>query len=240
MADRIRIVEGDASQSHWYAGDVPADVVLVCGVFGNISAADITRTIQAMRGFCVPGGHVMWTRHRRPPDPTPAIRADFAAAGFTELAFEAPDGTVMTVGHHRLDGADGALRPRPAALRLRRRRVQPRMSAGDPEPDARRSGRAPTHGPIGSAGAAPESAGRRRPSPQAAKPAPPSPPPSVELTSMAWRTARMEPARVIVPALVIFGLDAIQGTFFTEIAVDHLGSESIIGGVFSSAPPRWG
>jgi hypothetical protein len=51
----------------------------------------------------------------------------------------------------------------------------------------------------------------------------------LELTSMAWRTARMEPARVIVPALVIFGLDAIEGTFFTEVAVDHLGLESLAG-----------
>ena len=105
VAERIRIVEGDASQSHWYAGDVPADIVLVCGVFGNISPADITRTIQAMPGSCATGGHVIWTRHRRPPDLTPAIRADFAATGFTEMGFEAPEGTVMTIGHHRLDGA---------------------------------------------------------------------------------------------------------------------------------------
>jgi len=107
VAERCRIVEGDASQCRWYADDVPADIVLVCGVFGNISAADITATIEAMRGFCVPGGHVIWTRHRRPPDATPAIRADFAAAGFTELAFEAPDGYVLTVGRHRLDGEAG-------------------------------------------------------------------------------------------------------------------------------------
>jgi hypothetical protein len=48
---------------------------------------------------------------------------------------------------------------------------------------------------------------------------------------MSWRTARMEPARVIVPGLVIFGLDAIQGTFYTEVAVDHLGLRSLIGAV---------
>ena len=111
VAERVRIVEGDASQSRLYADDIPADIVLVCGVFGNISPADITRTIQAMRGFCVPGGHVVWTRHRRPPDLTPAIRADFAAAGFTELAFDAPEGTVTTIGHHRLDGATAPFDP---------------------------------------------------------------------------------------------------------------------------------
>ena len=111
VTERIRIVEGDASQTHCYGDDVPADIVLVCGVFGNISPADITRTIQAMRGFCVEGGHVVWTRHRRPPDLTPAIRTDFAAAGFTEIAFEAPENTVMTVGHHRLDGATAPFDP---------------------------------------------------------------------------------------------------------------------------------
>ena len=46
---------------------------------------------------------------------------------------------------------------------------------------------------------------------------------------MAWRTACAEPARVVVPALVIFGLDALQSTLFTEIAVDHLGWASLAG-----------
>lgn len=49
---------------------------------------------------------------------------------------------------------------------------------------------------------------------------------------MAWRTLRIEPARIIVPAVVIFGLDAFQSTWFTEIATDHLGWESVSGVVF--------
>lgn len=49
----------------------------------------------------------------------------------------------------------------------------------------------------------------------------------LELLSMAWRTGRLEPARVLVPALVIFGLDALQSTWFTEISTDHLGLESL-------------
>jgi hypothetical protein len=100
----VCVVEGDASLSRFYAEQVPADLVLVCGVFGNISASDIAATIEALPSFCRPGSHVVWTRHRRPPDATPAIRACFASAGFAELAFEAPEGTVMTVGHHRFDG----------------------------------------------------------------------------------------------------------------------------------------
>ena len=111
VADRVRVVEGDASQASLYANAVPADVVLLCGIFGNINAADITRTIGAMPGFCAAGGHVVWTRHRLPPDHTPSIRADFAAAGFTELAFESPDGAIFGVGHHRLDGATAPFDP---------------------------------------------------------------------------------------------------------------------------------
>ncbi|MFZ0248977.1 MAG: hypothetical protein WAL61_03465 [Acidimicrobiales bacterium] len=74
----------------------------------------------------------------------------------------------------------------------------------------------------------------------AAQPAEPPPGPApaqrhqlhpLELMAMSWRTAKMEPARVIVPGLVIFGLDAIQGTFYTEIAVDNLGIGSVIGAV---------
>jgi hypothetical protein len=107
----VRIVEGDASLSHWYAADVPADVVLVCGIFGNISPEDITATVQALPSFCFPGSHVIWTRHRLPPDATPGIRADFAAAGFTELAFDASPGTVMTIGHHRFNGATAPFDP---------------------------------------------------------------------------------------------------------------------------------
>jgi hypothetical protein len=102
VAEQVRIVEGDASLCRWYEGHLPADLVLVCGVFGNVVAADITRTIQALPGWCRVGSEVIWTRHRRPPDATPAIRADFAAAGFEEVAFEAPDGYVLSVGRHRL------------------------------------------------------------------------------------------------------------------------------------------
>ncbi len=53
----------------------------------------------------------------------------------------------------------------------------------------------------------------------------------LELVAVSWRTAKLEPARVIVPGLVIFGLDAIQGTFYTEVAVDHLGIGSVFGAV---------
>lgn len=103
LGQQVQVLEADAGQSRWYVDFVPADLVLVCGVFGNVSGSDISHTIRALPRWCKSGAHVIWTRHRRPPDATSAIRADFAGAGFTELAFVAPEGTVMTVGHHRLD-----------------------------------------------------------------------------------------------------------------------------------------
>lgn len=111
VADRVRIEEGDASLSRCYEAQVPADLVLVCGVFGNISSEDISRTITALRGFCRRGSEVIWTRHRRPPDATPTIRADFAAAGFEEVDFEDPGGFVLSVGRQRFVGEPLAFDP---------------------------------------------------------------------------------------------------------------------------------
>jgi predicted RNA methylase len=111
VTGNVRIVEGDAALSRWYADDVPADLVLVCGVFGNVSRADISRTIQALPGWCREGSEVIWTRHRRPPDATPFIRAEFAAAGFDEVGFEAPDGYVLSVGRSRLERPPGVFDP---------------------------------------------------------------------------------------------------------------------------------
>lgn len=70
----IEVFEGDASPTDVYDGFVPADLVLVCGVFGNISAADIQATIHQLPTLCAAGATVIWTRHRLEPDITPTIR----------------------------------------------------------------------------------------------------------------------------------------------------------------------
>ena len=105
------MVEGDASLVRSYAGFLPADLVLVCGVFGNIGEGDIRGTVSRMPSFCAPGGTVVWTRHRRPPDLTSSVRGWFFDAGFEEVSFVAPPGTVLSVGCHRFEGrrfADGS------------------------------------------------------------------------------------------------------------------------------------
>ena len=103
---RVRIRQADASQIESFADALPADVLLLCGIFGNISDSDIQRTAYAAPALCAPGATVIWTRHRRPPDLTPAIRKWFAESGFTEVAFDELDtGRLVSVGTHRLAGA---------------------------------------------------------------------------------------------------------------------------------------
>jgi hypothetical protein len=108
---KIEVVVGDAGRTDAYLGAVPADLVLACGVFGNISDGDVEATVRAMPGFCVQGGTVIWTRHRHEPDLTPAIRQWFARAGFVEQGFTSPGVGSFAVGVHRLEGPALTLTP---------------------------------------------------------------------------------------------------------------------------------
>ncbi len=49
---------GDAARTDNYRGAVPADLVLACGIFGNISDDDIAATVRAMPTFLAAGGTV--------------------------------------------------------------------------------------------------------------------------------------------------------------------------------------
>ena len=102
--DRVRVMCADASLTDNYAGAAPADIVLACGIFGNISEDDIRRTIEHLPWLCAAGATVVWTRGRRPdaPDVPSDIRRWFGESGFEEVAFVAPDDVTFRVGVHRL------------------------------------------------------------------------------------------------------------------------------------------
>ena len=97
----IEVVRADAGSTDAYLDAVPADLVLVCGVFGNVSDKDIEGTVRALPMLCARGATVIWTRHRRPPDLTLDIRRWFTAAGFELVAFDAPEAFEWSVGVHR-------------------------------------------------------------------------------------------------------------------------------------------
>lgn len=108
---QVEVREADAGQVASFAEALPADVLLLCGIFGNISDADIERTVAAAPALCRgTGSTVIWTRHRRPPDLTPRVREWFTASGFTEIDFDVlgTDG-LTAVGAARLGLAAAGL-----------------------------------------------------------------------------------------------------------------------------------
>lgn len=101
----LRVVEADAGSTTAYAPAVPADLLLVCGVFGNVPDDDVRRTVAELPRLAAPGALVVWTRHRRDPDLTPRIRAWFRDAGFREEELVSPGPGRFAVGVHRLAAA---------------------------------------------------------------------------------------------------------------------------------------
>jgi len=138
----IEFVLGDASVAASAEGAVPADLLLLCGIFGNVSDRDIRATARHAPELCAAGATVVWTRGRFPPDLTPSIREWFRDAGFEELAFVAVPDSTASVGSGRLVAP-----PRPFDRAVRLFTFLP-----DAERPASRA-RAAGLGPAGPAGA---------------------------------------------------------------------------------------
>jgi hypothetical protein len=102
LAD-IEVRTGDAGDAAHYAGHT-ADLLLVCGVFGNLSDSGVSELAARLPGLCEQGATVIWTRHRKPPDLTVVIRQTLTSVGFTELSVEPVPESWGTVGAARYDG----------------------------------------------------------------------------------------------------------------------------------------
>ncbi|GAA1372434.1 class I SAM-dependent methyltransferase [Streptomyces beijiangensis] len=106
--DQVEVVTGDASLVDHYSDLAPADLVLICGVFGNIRDADIERTVEACTSLCATGGTVVWTRNRLAPDRVPQICDWFESRGFERLWLSDAKET-YGVGAHRFGGVQQPL-----------------------------------------------------------------------------------------------------------------------------------
>ena len=107
----LTVTQGDAGQAAAYSGAVPADLVLACGIFGNISHQDIERTIGFLPALCAPGATVLWTRHPEPAALLDKIQDWFAGAGFRPGPLVLPPGNLFSVGSARLTGTPPPFRP---------------------------------------------------------------------------------------------------------------------------------
>lgn len=108
---QVEVVEADAALVDSYAGAAPADLVLTCGVFGNITDEDVERTISMLPQLCAADATVIWTRNRRPPDLTPDICRWFEKYGFEYLWSSPPHHQGFGVGAHHFLGHPAPIRP---------------------------------------------------------------------------------------------------------------------------------
>jgi SAM-dependent methyltransferase len=90
VGSRLEVRCADAGDPLNFAEYASVDLLMLVGIFGNISDDDIRITINAVPSLCKEGATVIWGRHRREPDLTPQIRKWFDAVGCTSTGFVSP------------------------------------------------------------------------------------------------------------------------------------------------------
>jgi Putative methyltransferase len=107
----LEVVEGDAAWSEAYVGAAPADLVLACGIFGNITDEEVKATIEFLPALCAPGAFVIWTRVPRDDGILEQIQQWFRDAGFQPRVLVVGEGDLFGVGAARFHGEPQELRP---------------------------------------------------------------------------------------------------------------------------------
>jgi hypothetical protein len=103
----VTVRSRDAGNTTAYVGAIPADLVLMVGIFGNISDDDVRRTIQTAPQLCRPGATLLWSRSTNGTDQNASVRAWLADAGFAELDYRESNrdrGERAALGSARYDG----------------------------------------------------------------------------------------------------------------------------------------
>ena len=98
----MEVVVADAGSTDAYQGAVPADLVVACGIFGNVATEDIERTVRGFPSLCDAGAWVIWTRHPREPGVLDGIERWFGESGFEREALVIEDDGHWAVGLHHL------------------------------------------------------------------------------------------------------------------------------------------
>jgi hypothetical protein len=83
----VEVRRADAGRFSSFSDVAPVDVLLLCGVFGNMEHAEVRPLIGLVPRLVTSGGHVVWTRGASEPDRRGEVRAWFADAGMQEIDF---------------------------------------------------------------------------------------------------------------------------------------------------------
>lgn len=99
----VRVRAADAGTTASYRDHLPVDVLLACGVFGNIAPEAVRRVVAALPGWLAPGAMVIWTRGRGDEggDAGAQVRGWFLAEGFVDVGYVAPHDARFRVGMAR-------------------------------------------------------------------------------------------------------------------------------------------
>lgn len=108
---RVEVVVADAGHTDAYIGTVPADLVLLCGVFANIDLANASRTVDAATALCRPGGTVVWSSYGARVSEADEVIALFETSGFERIAVRRRAGRDYLVAAHRYVGPSRVLPP---------------------------------------------------------------------------------------------------------------------------------
>lgn len=106
LLNQLEFVCGDATLASVYQGVVPADLVLLCGVFGNVPETEVPRLSGSLSYLCKTNGLVIWTRdlaqdgERR----LAMIRECLQESALEEVSFRMTPTGNMGVGRHRYLG----------------------------------------------------------------------------------------------------------------------------------------
>ncbi|MEU6442521.1 SAM-dependent methyltransferase [Streptomyces sp. NPDC047046] len=101
LGGRVEVVTGDAALVRNYADVVPAALVLLCGVLGNVADEGMEDAVDRVSRLCAPGGTLVWTRNRKAPDRVPRVCAWLEARGFTRERLSTPDVRQAVAAHRR-------------------------------------------------------------------------------------------------------------------------------------------
>lgn len=106
LVGQLEFICGDATLGSVYQGVVPADLVLLCGVFGNVPETELPRLTQSLRYLCKTNGLMIWTRDlvQDGEQNLAMIRECLQKDSFEEVSFRMTPTGNMGVGMHRYVG----------------------------------------------------------------------------------------------------------------------------------------
>lgn len=101
----VEVRSADAGDPESFRDVLPVDVLMLCGIFGNVEPSTVRHIARRVPAMVRSGGAVIWTRGGEgPDDPRPQVRRWFIDAGMSELSFDGPPET-YGVGVNRVERA---------------------------------------------------------------------------------------------------------------------------------------